>query len=446
MDVKNQKKQRKAVVVIHGIGNQLPMATTRELVESLKDDTDILYSSPDREANFFETRRLSLSGKHIDFYEFYWANLVVEPSNSDLMLWLRRLLFFKDPSTRAKNLVMVIRVLLIVLACLFLYLFVKDILASWHQKGLSAWNTGAFTAAVLFVFKVVMPSVNRRVAQTVGDAVKYLTSSPQNIDSRYKIRQKGIQLLKKLHEKKDKNGKPLYSKIIIVGHSLGSVVGYDLITNLWHDYIYDYAPEKAPVLQPILNQMSDLLSDYHQNSQVQSFPTEKYNQLQEELYAELKSLNNPWLISDFITVGSPLCHGAYIMAKNYEEFDRRTNYREIPLNPPKIEVKRQGNEIVKDYDNAISYKDEIKDAAGNEFSMRIINHSSQFAFIRWNNIYFSNDYVGGDLNFYFGEGIQNQRFIPKGSFVKKYFPVYSHTHYWDAQQTETVETLKKLIL
>lgn len=54
----NQKNQRKAVVVIHGIGNQLPMATTRELVESLKDDDDILYSSPDREANFFADSRI----------------------------------------------------------------------------------------------------------------------------------------------------------------------------------------------------------------------------------------------------------------------------------------------------------------------------------------------------------------------------------------------------
>ena len=55
--------QKQAVVIIHGIGNQLPMQTARQFVENIKDDTDILYSSPDREANFFETRRLSLSSK-----------------------------------------------------------------------------------------------------------------------------------------------------------------------------------------------------------------------------------------------------------------------------------------------------------------------------------------------------------------------------------------------
>ena len=107
------------------------------------------------------------------------------------------------------------------------------------------------------------------------------------------------------------------------------------------------------------------------------------------------------------------------MAKNYAEFDRRTNYRELPLNPPKIEVKQTGNAIVKDYSRAISYEDKVKDKNGTDISFRVINHSSQFSFIRWNNIYFDNDYVGGDLNYYFGEGIQNHCFTPKGSFAKE---------------------------
>lgn len=439
------KKKKQAVVVIHGIGNQLPMATTRELVENLKDDNDILYSSPDREANFFETRRLSLSGKNTDFYEYYWANLVVEPSNSDLMEWLRKLLFVKKPSARVKKLITILRIVILALSGLLLYLIGRDVYKSYLLGGLSAWNSGTFTVVAFLMFKFILPRVNFKVSRTVGDAVKYLTPSPQNIDSRYKIRQKGVSLLKKLHEKKDKHGNPLYSRIVIVGHSLGSVVGYDIITNLWHDYLYDYAPEKAPVLQPILDQMTELLSDYHQNKGVQTFPQEKYMDLQNKLYDEIKSLQNPWLISDFITVGSPLCHGAYIMAKDYAEFDRRTNYRELPLNPPKIEVKRQANTIVKDYEHAISYPETVKDQSGKDVNMQIINHSSQFAFIRWNNLYFSNDFVGGDVNFYFGEGTKNQRFVPKGSFVKKYLPVYSHTHYWDSKQTDTLDVLKKLI-
>lgn len=440
-----KQQQRQAVVIIHGIGNQFPMETAREFVENLKDDNDILYSSPDREANFFETRRLSLSGKNSDFYEFYWANLVSEPSSSDLREWLRVLLFKKKPSERAKKLVAVSRIVIVLLLLLFGYFLVKDVSKSCDEEGFSAWNTGAFTITTFLIIRFLLPRINLKVAQTVGDAVKYLTPSPQNIESRYKIRQKGVDLLKKLHEKKDRKGNLLYSRIVIVGHSLGSVVGYDIITNLWHDYIYDYAPAKAPVLQPILDQMSTLISDNHKNEGKRQFPLDTYNQLQQLLFTEIKSLENPWLISDFITVGSPLCHGAYIMAKDYAQFDRRTNYRELPLNPPKIEVKRVGDAIVKDYTKAIAYDDDVKDKSGNDVTMKIINHSSQFSFIRWNNIYFNNDYVGGDLNYYFGEGIKNHRFVPKGSFSKKNIPCSSHTNYWDKNQTDTTALLRKLL-
>jgi hypothetical protein len=436
---------RQAVVIIHGIGNQLPMDTAREFVESIKSDSDILYSSPDREANFFETRRLSLSGKKTDFYEFYWANLVNEPSNSDLREWISVLLFKKKPSARAKTLVFVIRVLIILFLLLFGFFILKDVLKSCSESGFSAWNSGAFTVTSFIIIRFFLPRINLKVSETVGDAVKYLTPTPENIDSRYKIRQKGVSLLKKLHEKKDRNGNLIYSRIVIVGHSLGSVVGYDIITNLWHDYIYSYAPEKASVLQPVLYEMSELLAHYHKNKEAQDFPLEEYNRLQGLLFDEIKSLKNPWLITDFITIGSPLCHGAYIMAKDYAEFDRKTNYRELPLSPPKIEVKREGDKIVKDYKNAISYPEKVKDSDGNDISIKIINHSSQFSFIRWNNIYFSNDYVGGDLNYYFGDGIQNHRFVPRGGFTKRNLPCFSHTDYWDKSQVATLTLIRSLI-
>jgi len=119
---------------------------------------------------------------------------------------------------------------------LFTAILASDIYKS-SKDGFSAWNTGIFTILTFLTSRFILPRINIKVAETVGDAVRYLTPSPQNIDSRYKIRQKGVDLLKKLHEKKDKKGNPLYRRIVIVGHSLGSVVGYDIITNLWHDYI-----------------------------------------------------------------------------------------------------------------------------------------------------------------------------------------------------------------
>lgn len=444
----SKSNKRQAVIVIHGIGNQFPMDTTREFVESLKDDDDILYSSPDREANFFETRRLSLSRKKTDFYEFYWANLVTEPSSSDLCNWIIRLLFVKKPSERIKKLVYKIRFILIVAFLAFAYMLYKDISLSIDENGLYAWHTGIFTFGTLFLYRILIPLVNGKASRTIGDAVKYMTPSPENIDSRFKIRQKGINLLKKLHEKKDEEGNLLYDKIIIVGHSLGSVVGYDLITNLWHDYLYQYSPHDRPVLQPILKEISNLINTKHKEKDNKDyvFPLENYQKLQNKLFAELKGLGNPWLISDFITVGSPLCHGDFIMTKDYASFDRKTNYRELPLNPPKIEVKTENGKIVKNYRNSISYPKLFLNKSDDDFvRLKVINHSSQFSFIRWNNFYFKNDFVGGDLSFYFGEGIHNTELKPEGNWFRRNLPFFSHTNYWDKEQIKSVDELKKII-
>lgn len=447
-------KKRQAVVIIHGIGNQFPMDTAREFVENIKKDSDILYSSPDREANYFETRRLSLSHRKTDFYEFYWANLITEPSLSDLYSWVFRLLFIKKPSPRVRQLVFGIRFFCVLLLLSFVYTFYQDMQSftdpSHEDYAVPFTGSGLFALFTFLAFKFLVPMVHSKAAQTVGDAVKYLTPSPSNIESRYRIRKKGISLLKKLHEKKDADGDPQYERIVILGHSLGSVVAYDLITHLWHDYMYTYEPETLPVVQPILDELSQLINQHHRDRSVCSgsvpeFPLELFRELQRKLFKEIKSLKNPWLISDFISVGSPLCHGDLILAKNYEDFDKKTNYREFPLCPPKIEVKHDPatHTIVKDYDNSISFRKDMPGLGDGtpKFPMRVINHSSQFAFIQWTNIYFTNDYVGGDLGFYFGAGIQNIRLVPEGGWAKKKLPMFSHTSYWSKGQDVSKERI-----
>lgn len=444
MEKPTSKKQ--AIVIIHGIGNQYPMETAKEFVENIKEDSDILYSSPDREANYFETRRLSLSQKKTDFYEFYWANLISEPKLGDLYSWVFKLLFVKKPSKRVEILVWTIRIIMLAVLITFGFIMANDF-KHFQEQGIPFLKSGIFAAASYIVLKFIVPKINSKAAQTVGDAVKYLTPSPQNIESRYKIRKKGIQLLKKLHDKKDEDGNPQYERIVIVGHSLGSVVAYDLITNLWHDYMYEYHPEEFPVVQPILDEITSLINHSHQHKE-EEFPLEIFRELQRKLFKEIKNLKNPWLISDFISIGSPLCHGDYILTKNYEEFDKKTNYREYPLCPPKIEVRKKGNEIVKDYENAISFHANLFvtiDNVREKKTMRFINHNSQFSFIQWTNIYFQNDFVGGELNDYFGKGIQNIHLNPNGNWFKRNLPFFSHTNYWSKHQQHSIEEILKNI-
>ena len=92
---------RQAVVLIHGIGEQRPMATLRAFVEWLlpahdkhhdyysKDKHHDYYSKPDQISDLFELRRiklkrfraaepseqsLNLDWPETDFYEYYWAH------------------------------------------------------------------------------------------------------------------------------------------------------------------------------------------------------------------------------------------------------------------------------------------------------------------------------------------------------------------------------------
>jgi len=55
-----------------------------------------------------------------------------------------------------------------------------------------------------------------------GRVVRYTRATPENIAARKDIRERGLALLDSLHEAE-------YERIIVVGHSLGSILGYDLI-------------------------------------------------------------------------------------------------------------------------------------------------------------------------------------------------------------------------
>jgi hypothetical protein len=61
----------------------------------------------------------------------------------------------------------------------------------------------------------------------VGDAARYLQPRPANIAHRQAIRCAGVVLIEKLHQ----SGQ--FERIIVVGHSLGSVIAYDIIVHSW---------------------------------------------------------------------------------------------------------------------------------------------------------------------------------------------------------------------
>lgn len=129
-----------------------------------------------------------------------------------------------------------------------------------------------------------------------GDAARYFTPEPDNIGERSHIRQQGIAFLEKLNQI---GTQTKVDRIIIVAHSLGSVIAYDLMRLLWSEY--------NKVLNPKLDfsqiKLKALDSFELENTRAS---LKGFRELQFETWKEQRLNGNPWLISDFITLGGAL--------------------------------------------------------------------------------------------------------------------------------------------
>jgi hypothetical protein len=268
----------------------------------------------------------------------------------------------------------------------------------------------------------------------LGDAARYTYAAPDNIEDRSKIRKGGIDLLEQLH----KSGK--YSRIIVVGHSLGSMIGYDLLKHYWAQVYKNFTNVSAIYPRTEMDRFNKSSQEGFDLSGKEKM--KEYMKRQEALLKEQQERGNNWLVSDFITLGSPLAHGELLMAESCESFMERKEERELPSNPP-----------VREKDGGISYPQPFaKDPMDRERNIRmdIIHHSGHFAFTRWHNLYYKKDFVGGPLKNIFGAGI-NDVPVNSDSFKAK-VPFLMHTNYWAEPKKnkdimrESIDYLKKVIL
>ena len=146
----------------------------------------------------------------------------------------------------------------------------------------------------------IVPLVGAVLLSVVGDAARYLHVAPSNIQRRHEIRQAGVKLLNALHQRG-------YERIVVVGHSLGSVIGYDILNHAWaavHE-THNAANKGVSALTEVERQVI--------NPSPGDTP-ETLRAAQRDYVRELKANDNPWRVTDFITLGSPLAHAAVLLA------------------------------------------------------------------------------------------------------------------------------------
>lgn len=234
---------------------------------------------------------------------------------------------------------------------------------------------------------------------------------------RRRIRAEGIELLNRLHESMR------YDRIVVVGHSLGSVIAYDVLRHLWPRFntlhgslaeVDQTAIHNHDAISALLSKDADAHAD-------------EFRENQSALWVEQRRIGNPWLVMDLITLGSPLAHAQLLLARTPPELRDREQERELPTCPPIPDERRASYRI--------NYE-----VNGQKRTIFALHHAALFACVRWTNIYypawggFFGDLVGGPLRGVFGAGINDiaVRSAEAGGWLQ-HTPVI-HTHYW---KTET---------
>jgi WD40 repeat protein len=100
------------------------------------------------------------------------------------------------------------------------------------------WSIGdvqlAWTAAVIIVVMVVLgglfAAAHYFLVPIMADSARYLSPKPQNIARRREIVDRGVRLLRAL----SRSGR--YDRIVVVAHSLGTLVAFDAVSRFWTNF------------------------------------------------------------------------------------------------------------------------------------------------------------------------------------------------------------------
>ena len=414
---------RQAVVLVHGIGEQRPGRPLRSFADAVlperKFDIDgKKYSSAYDEVSFdyrkliAETREETqsdcglyaskLTPRNTDFFEYYWAPKVEETTWQQVVRWLLRLLRRKPDSH-------------LVAVWVFSWLLVATgFLAA--VMGVAAWFTGLIDALPSFAVSIVswfcLGIFETIVLGYLGDAARYLDDHPSNDEIRTQIRRGCVELLRTLIIPSDDESK--YDRIVVVGHSLGSIIAYDALKHLWETEFWKVFDADVPDPRQLkLKEYEETALTLSPESDDQAMV--RYQQKQIELLGEFRFLGSPWTVTDLITLGSPLAHASSLVP----DFVARRADGELPENPPKF----FGERVALPADFI-------------EGQPRIPLRNGLFAVTRWTNIYFParmglfGDFVGGPLRHLFGNGIRDRK-VATGSVLRD-LTLLGHVSYWHA--------------
>jgi hypothetical protein len=436
--------EKQAVVVIHGMGEQIPMETLMGFAETVwATDTELIghgrpdsstggkrvknaiWFKPDEHSRSYELRCLateSIDGRgSTHFYEFYWAHLMEGTTFEHFQAWMMDILW-RSPRHVPKGLGLAWTVLWIITIATMVWFILS--LVPFANK---AWYWSVLGGIASLV---VGGLVNKYLLRYFGDVARYVKASPPNVARRQEIREKGVQLLESLMAPKP-DGTFEYDRIVVVAHSLGTIVAYDILTHC-------FARAQARMTAADLPQLAAMEALVRHATGVERAAVgqgpktdiDAFQAQQARCRAELNAKANRWTVSDFVTLGSPLAHAEFLLAYDKPDLRKAQERRVLPTCPPVLE-----------YDGTTKNRHMSYRRGEGAGAPRVPHHAALFAFTRWTNIYSRHrailwgDIISGPVGEEFNLDVNGTTFsgirdIAVLAGKKSWPPFFTHTKYW----------------
>jgi len=266
----------------------------------------------------------------------------------------------------------------------------------------------------------------------LGDAARYFRASPANVAVRRRIRKQAIDTLDRLNDCGN------YDRIIVVAHSLGTVVAYDMLRAYFSRICSDLPPvsklgsefdeiDKANWQPAGVASAADKKTMRDKARRVVASIARAAEQARDDQKAAGEDQKakrvKAWLVTDFVTLGSALTHAVFLMCIGNTrralelDFVRRIAEREFPTCPPK----RLDDNGLLTFCNPKTGEQKV-------------HHGALFGLTRWTNIYFPmvqifwGDAIGGKLAPTFGSHVVD---FPVSAKADGQADFFTHTAYWD---------------
>ena len=158
----------------------------------------------------------------------------------------------------------------------------------------------------------------------------------------------GVTALRKLHIDRDEDGGRVmyrYGRIVVVGHSLGSVIAYDILRHYWHEVngTIRVDPKNFVEVERFDGGNGGRCGDgAHAYADRDVFRHQQHEAWHAVNVArpsgEELTIGPPhearWLVSDLVTLGSPLTYAPLLLADGVDGLRRKQELRELPTCPP----------------------------------------------------------------------------------------------------------------